>query len=329
MLDIIIPAYEDLNGLQQTLQSIGTLFDLTQVKIYIIDDCSPNISKQDYIKFLKPYFDIYGSNLIFTRLPKNYGPGYVRSYGLKISKLDYIVFIDCGDLFNGPMTIYNYLQHQQQYPTMQLFIYGLIMEEGKNNFVNVHNHELYHGTMFKRSFFIDNQLIMPLANSYAHEDIPFLTLCKIIAYNQSILLECNEQIVVIHTFNQNSITNKNNGQDYNTQFVHGYLENTLDILQQHPNLDIHIQSAYIARMMINIYILMNLSINYNEQIRNKDLVLARQFYNQYYKNCKINPNEFIKVYYYILGAYLPNIEMGYTNINIQTFFDELNNYQGE
>ncbi len=89
-IDIIIPNYNKGDYLKECLDSV-----LNQTyknwKVYVIDDCSKDISKE----ILKKYNKEDKFNITF--LNKNSGPAYCRNLGLKKSEAEYVAFLDSDD----------------------------------------------------------------------------------------------------------------------------------------------------------------------------------------------------------------------------------------
>ena len=87
---IVIPHYNDLEGLQQTLRSV---IEETQVDVIVIDDGSKEKPKKSKIKFQ--------GNIFFKFLSTNSGIGIALNRGLEFAlekKYEYIGRLDCGDL---------------------------------------------------------------------------------------------------------------------------------------------------------------------------------------------------------------------------------------
>ena len=89
-IDIIIPNYNKGDYLKECLESV-----LNQTyknwKIYLIDDCSIDISRE----ILKQYHKEEKINI--TLLKENLGPAYCRNLGIKNSQSEYIAFLDSDD----------------------------------------------------------------------------------------------------------------------------------------------------------------------------------------------------------------------------------------
>ena len=157
MIDLIIPYYNNPEGLKRTLASI----DQNIFYITIIDDNSdqtlwcPNASQ------------------VF-RYNKNRGPGYARQLGIDKTSNPYIMFIDAGDIFIS-------LEVQTQIktaidinPNTNIFSFPYFY----NGEVTKETDNRMHGKVYKRSFLEKYNITFPLETSYYDEDIGFNRACR-------------------------------------------------------------------------------------------------------------------------------------------------------
>lgn len=91
-IDIIIPNYNKGDYLEECINSVLKQ-TYTNWKVYLIDDCSNDLSKE----VLKKYYKNEKINIILS--DKNYGPSYSRNTGIKNSKSEYIAFLDSDDFW--------------------------------------------------------------------------------------------------------------------------------------------------------------------------------------------------------------------------------------
>lgn len=99
-LSVVIPVYNDPEGLRRLLAQIGALGVFSQV--VVVDDastvaCSPKnlgIDPASYPLALK-----------YHRLRKNRGAGYARNQGLKLVTGSHVLFFDSDDLFTDDITL--------------------------------------------------------------------------------------------------------------------------------------------------------------------------------------------------------------------------------
>ncbi len=89
-VDIIMPNFNKEKYLNDSINSIINQ-TYKNWKLYIIDDCSKDKSKEILKKF-QEY-----KNIKIIKLNKNKGPSFCRNYGMRISSSKYISFIDSDD----------------------------------------------------------------------------------------------------------------------------------------------------------------------------------------------------------------------------------------
>ena len=208
MIDIIIPTYNNPQGLRNTLQSIPTQY-LDQLVVTVIDDGSSTPYTQVVTDF--PFIN-------FT-VQENQGPGIARQIGIETTYEPYIMFIDTGDYFlqNVFPTI---LTTVAAFPTVNIF--GWKFRYGENKLSN-HTANHLHGRVYKRKFLDDHNIKFCFEKeaSYSNEDIGFNYACRLVSQNypNSFYFD-DEPILMYNTNDSNSLTNKNNREFiYNTQNI--------------------------------------------------------------------------------------------------------------
>ena len=184
-LDIIIPSYNDKEGLISTLNSIYYEELLDWLTITIIDDAS----SIDYTDIQQQFPKV---NIIY--LKENSGPGAARAVGIKSTKGTFFTFIDCGDIILSKYAllevkdvltnknIYNYYWWPCIYQDNNCVIYG------KDNSTP--------GKFYRRDT-VETYNIYPISlknGSYFAEDCSFA-----IAYKY-ILLNCKHNTEVIQYY---------------------------------------------------------------------------------------------------------------------------------
>ena len=197
MVDIIIPAYNALNTINQTLASILYQNTKYEFKVTIVDDCS----SQNYESLINFYNNFFAVN--YLRLERNSGPGVARQFGLDNTNNPYIIFIDSDDVLANPdaleVMISNIISYDDDVLTTTF------VEETGSGFLPKQNDMVWlHGKIYKREFLETNNIRF---NGYRkNEDTGFNTLV--------FMYDLKYHYVDFKTYiwrnNQDSITRKNN-----------------------------------------------------------------------------------------------------------------------
>lgn len=91
LLSIIIPVYNTAPYLKKCLDSI-IMQTYKNTEIIIINDCSTDNSEEIIQEYCKRY-----EKIIYKKLDKNYGVGYIREMGINIANGELIAFVDSDD----------------------------------------------------------------------------------------------------------------------------------------------------------------------------------------------------------------------------------------
>lgn len=197
MIDVIIPAYNAHDTIEQTLFSIAYQ-DLSELCNVIIIDDNSNKNYQDIVERFNNIIKIK-----LLRLQENKGPGYARQYGINNSNSKFILFIDSDDILSSPYSI-NILYNEIKDSDYDLVISNF-EEELDEKFVLKENDTIWlHGKIYRRSFLQKNKIFFN--NSRFNEDNGF---------NQLILLADSKiryinKKTYIWRNNKKSITRRNN-----------------------------------------------------------------------------------------------------------------------
>lgn len=200
LIDIIIPVFNDRDGLRATLCSIGTL---QEYNIIIVDDCSTDVY-DDIIDFFKPFH-----NITLVRTSANGGPAVAKNCGIQNSKNKYIMFIDAGDTFLGT-NIIAYLEAQfEQHPNID-FISTAYYESGSDFSLKLIPcyHNSWKGKVYRRSYVQRYKLHFTEECSFSNDDIGMNMLARLISPEERILhLDIPS---VIWQIDMNSVVRRNN-----------------------------------------------------------------------------------------------------------------------
>lgn len=224
MVDLIIPVYNNREGLVRSLMSIGT--ENIDLYVTIVDDCS-NVSYQDIIEMFQHIFPIQ-----YIRLEKNSGPGVAREEGLKHTKEPYLTFLDCGDTYTSPSFIQHQIRTAQENPTCVFFswAHNECFMNGDFQYVDA-GHNRLHGKLYKRSFIDRYNIHFNINCPRINEDIAFNFTARTIAryleeINKEPYIYENPEAAVNWTFIGPSLVRANNFEYYYHHQNYGYAVNT-------------------------------------------------------------------------------------------------------
>ena len=193
MTDIIIPMYNCGNTITKTLDSILSQDSISNINVYLIDDCSDDNYDDVIEKYSKRI------SISYFRLDKNSGPGVAREYGLKKSKGDYVVFLDSDDELYSSNSISILLENIKNND----IVLGMISRELEDgSFENLFHDGCLHGKMYKRSIIDKNNISFP--NSYNHEDHVFNRMYLCYSNNINYI----EDIIYKYNYKESSVSRK-------------------------------------------------------------------------------------------------------------------------
>lgn len=196
-LSIIIPAYNCIETIDRTLDSIVNQKLSIKYEIILVNDCS----NYDYVNIIKKYKKYLNIREIKTN--KNIGPGGARQYGIDNSKSNYIIFIDGDDCFYDEKSIlkmYNKIKEAKA----DLIIGNFIYERDNKVLIKKNDLTWLHGKIYRRKFLTDNNI--RFNQTRANEDNGFNRLILLLKPSYLFL----DEIVYVYKENSNSITRKNN-----------------------------------------------------------------------------------------------------------------------
>lgn len=184
MIDLIIPYYNNSEGLQRTLDSIDSnIFYIT-----IVDDNSDQ----------SPWRPKANQVL---RYNQNRGPGYARQFGMDRTYNKYIMFLDTGDVFTSIEAQQGILHTITTNPQIDFWSFSYFHYDQRTTETD----NRLHGKVYKREFLNKYHITFPLTSSYLNEDIGFNMICRRCTEMKFIELPVIEQIK-----DPNSLSQKNN-----------------------------------------------------------------------------------------------------------------------
>lgn len=322
MLDIIVPAYKDVEGLKRTLKSVYFPQFKDWLTITVVDDCSP--IKFDEVEKMYP-------DITWYHLPENHGPGYARQYGIDHTTQPYIMFVDCGDIIFSKYSLLEVKEVIEERPSYYLFLWSWVSEKTKMIKGNgcrstqgwVYNRELFN--LYKIRFCTDK------VGGYAHEDIGFNHTCvMIIKYMEN---RDNKQYSL---FSQvpiykkidyaESLTNLNNYR-INTA-LHGLSANAMLVIQQleENNIPLEYILDELNGLMVSVYKYFLRCVATDTTVLSKHWPIVRQFYLTTYKKYENLPENDMYLTLRI-GKAISTLRKIYPHPNVRRFIADLNAYE--
>lgn len=160
MIDLIIPYYNNPEGLLRTLESVNTdIFYVT-----VIDDCST----------IKPPLSFKVNQ--YYRYNINHGPGFARQHGINKTSNPYIMFIDTGDIFIDKKIQEELPQVIEKNPLINVFCWLYYYRED----LTKHTDNRMHGKIYKREFLNKHGITFCAESSYMNEDVGFNRTCRLL-----------------------------------------------------------------------------------------------------------------------------------------------------
>ena len=285
MLDIIIPIYNNYNGLAATLASFGVK-NRIPYHFIIIDDASVDIDYTPIINFYSQWFDIQ-----YYKLNENRGPGFARNIGLSKASHEFITFLDAGDELNNTFSFAYGISFLQEDQDLLMLCPTHMDIDAEGNFGSVYEgNNRIHGKIYRRSFLEKYKITFGEEQSKCNEDIGFNICCRLIAeeISQQIgkptIYNLSEELVLWIADDLNSLTHKNDCEffykDQNLGLALNFIH-ALDIAINNGNvrIEIYIQEIYsVFASMWKFYV-----CTANARPEFKDYSLTGAYY--FYKNC--------------------------------------------
>lgn len=315
MIDVIIPAYNAHKTIKNTLKSIASQINNTDLNVYVVNDGSMRNYKNE-VDFFSRFLSIKE-----LRLKRNSGPGVARQYGIDNSNSKYIVFIDSDDEFvstNALKLLYEEIETNNYDEVISSFY----NQKENNELIEVYEDTTWlHGKIYRREFLEKNNI--KFNNTSANEDNGF---------NQLIFLN-NAKIGIIHNFtyiwkyNKDSITRRNNGE-YFLKGLNGFVYNmtwAFEIAEERNLVsDNFIKSLYDTVFVIYYYYLEFFN---HKDIDNllKDSKKIIKMYKKYQKDDIMNKNVSFCNDFVFMSKTLESINLLSNNISFEDFLNKVLN----
>jgi len=270
-LSIIIPAYNCIDTIGTTLDSIIMQEFFVKYEVILVNDCSD----YDYSNIIYNYSEKINIREIKTK--KNIGPGGARQYGIDNSSSEYIVFIDGDDCFFDRKSLYK-MYNEIKTKNNDLVICNFIYEHDDKKIIKKEDFNYLHGKIYRRKFLIDKKIKFNKTRS--NEDNGFNMLIFLLKPAFSTL----DEVVYIYKENSNSITRKNI-RLYDFEGLKGLCYNANWAMEE--AIKRKINSFEIGKLALNVLISLYfyyLDLQYEYDVR-KILIWSKKIYIKY-KNSK-------------------------------------------
>ena len=200
MVDVIIPAYNNRDGLFRALSSLVAQTKSGKCIVTVVDDCSTEDLKS-VCEIFKPYLKI---NYVRNEENLRY-PGLVRQVGLEKTNAPYVMFLDNDD-FLAPEAIESAQRGMME--SGADVIIGNFMSEDKNGVFKLMDQSQttwLHGNVYKREYLEKNAIHFPHG---FNEDGGFNTQCYLLTDKISVI----QKPMYYWMFNHESLTRDQNGE---------------------------------------------------------------------------------------------------------------------
>lgn len=312
MIDVIIPAYNAHDTIEDTLYSITSQSISEKFNVYIVDDCS----KKNYNNIVKKFSKAL--NIFELKTPENIGPGGARQFGIDNSNGEFIIFIDSDDIFNDCFSVevlYNTMNNtDSNYATSNFNL------EEEDRFIKKIDYSTWlHGKIYRRSFLEDNNI--RFNNSRSNEDCGFNKLISFLDSGFHI-----DNFTYIWRLNRNSITRRNN-REFRFLGLEGYSYNMVWAMKEAEKRDVNpykiAETAFYA--FISMYVEYIRNFDNEDRDCNKILEWSKELKEYYLKYNdlldEVAKNEFICSIFESLSTHVYRLDM-MKILNSKVTFDE-------
>ena len=227
-LTIVIPAYNAIDTISQTLYSILMQTKNDEVKCIIVDDCS----EYSYEEIVNKFSNLLEIELI--RLKVNQGPSYARNEGLRRVQTPYVMFMDADDNLIHPYVIEKLMTPLLEDEKGYMIVSNFIEQGEENNLVRIVEEDYIwvFGKIYKTDYLKKHNIYFGQYNQ--NEDTAFNMECRLAA-------TANDYIYTLHdvtyswNFRENAITKKNNAEYTFTTSSIGAIGNIRNVLKKYKN----------------------------------------------------------------------------------------------
>lgn len=321
-LDIIIPHYNNVNGLRDTLNSI----EISVAQVTVVDDCS---TKREGFEQLKADFPTVN----FLQLEQNSGPGIARQYGINHTSRPYFMFIDAGDCIASKKVLTRAIKEIETHSQAYIMCYTWWNEDGRSYFKK--DIILLPAKIFNREFIeLYHLRFSDLREcSYSNEDRGFMAPCKLIlkniaSYDKNMRVCYNNNVLYKRILDENSITQANNNSFYWYKHIPGLAHNAEHVVKicRENGLHWNIQMQLITYYLVYLYeCYLRCAKNHPDNLQD-NLKEIKYFYTHVYKQFEMVNHKVLEHYYQKAVPFLLKLTSDIVpRININRFIGEIKN----
>ena len=321
-LEIIIPHYNNIEGLKHTLKSIYYTSLMPQLHITVVDDHSSEETMTQLME-IKEKFPLIDIVIAY----KNKGPGAARQLGIDWTKSAYVMFIDAGDYIKSAHCLRSILTEIKNNADAYLLQWGWHDEE-TNKTYNCDNWSL-HGTVFNREFLELYHIDFPTDPkcSYCGEDLSFMQLC----YINMTQIKSDERLshyygnancIYVRTYDKSSIMHTNPHKKIIAGIVYNY-EYIVKCCKQNNIFPPYV-SRYVTNFMVQLYVEYLKCARESPDLLEYNMKILKEFYQKVYRTYeKINTKVLQEAYSKRMPQLTKLTSVSVPSINIHRFIGEL------
>lgn len=317
-LDIVIPYYNDPEGIKNTLDSIYYEDLFPYITITVVNDASkiaPNNLKKDY-----PFVNI-------VNLTENHGPGNARQVGMDLTNSPYIMFIDSGDVLLSKQNLTTVLHTIKEHASCHLIQFGWQDQQSGNIFTK--DKWCIHGTIFNRDFLNRYNIRFPTTPecAYCSDDMAFMKSCQLVErYLLDIELLTNfyssDIPIYLRTYDGNSITNSNPCK----KIIASLANNAYYVVEKAKanNVSQVIIAAFVSDIMMGIFENYMTCAKEAPDLLEYNFNIIKNFYNKLFKTYeKVNQTLLQQLLHSRLKRLMSLRSDVFPSVNLNQFLDSL------
>ena len=317
-LDFIIPHYNNINGLRDTINS--TFYkNFPNLHIIVVDDCSTNC---DIERLKREYPQVQ-----FISTEVNSGPGAARQKGIEVSNSPYLMFLDAGDKVASRLAMSIALRTITIHNDAYLYSFSWYHPQANRHFVN--DMWSLHGTIFKREFLELNNIEFATDKdtSYCGEDLCFMQQCYLNLYTSYELERMfhyfsTKMTLCVYVPDETSITHTN----LYAKAIKGIVYNFKFIVEKAKanNVTPERISDHVTRFFVQLYHdYLRCAKNAPELLEYNMNFIRDYYYNVYQQYEKINPPALTYYYQQMMPRLIKQSSTLIPRININRFIGEI------